>query len=151
MGQIWDRISKLAKTYLQDSDDTTAAERIIQSDADELKRIIDELSEPKKQTSPPPKQHQQHQRHQQTQQKQQAPPPPPRPNTNGMTSAKATEILEIPKTATIQEIKSAYKKKVMAFHPDRLMNAPLPDQKKAEQKMVEINQAYQYLQLLKGF
>ena len=66
MGQIWDRISKLAKTYLQDSDDTTAAERIIQSDADELKRIIDELSEPKKQTSPPPKQHQQHQRHQQT-------------------------------------------------------------------------------------
>ena len=68
-----------------------------------------------------------------------------------MTSAKATEILEIPKTATIQEIKSAYKKKVMAFHPDRLMNAPLPDQKKAEQKMVEINQAYQYLQLLKGF
>ncbi|MBI3259470.1 MAG: hypothetical protein HYZ54_08370 [Ignavibacteriae bacterium] len=48
MGQIWNRISRLAKTYLQDSDDISSAERIIQSDADELKRIIDELSEPKR-------------------------------------------------------------------------------------------------------
>ncbi len=54
MGQIWNRISKLAKTYLQDSDDISTAERIIQSDADELRRIIDELSEPKKQAPPPP-------------------------------------------------------------------------------------------------
>ncbi len=140
MGQIWNRISKLAKTYLQDSEETSTAERIINSDAEELKRIIDELSAPKKQQQPPPRQ-----------QKQQQQAPPPRPNTNGMTAAKATEILGVAKTATVQEIKSAYKKKAMQYHPDRMMNATQQEQQQAQTKIVEVNQAYQYLQLLKGF
>jgi len=138
MGQIWNRISQLAKTYLQDSADTSSAERVINSDTEELKRIIDELTSPKKQQVPPNQQ-----------QKQQS--PPPRQNKNSMTSTKAMEILGISKNATVQEIKSAYKKKVMLYHPDRMMNAPEQEQKQAQLKIVEVNQAYQYLQLLKSF
>lgn len=140
MGQIWNRISQLAKTYLQDSADTSSAERIINSETEELKRIIDELTTPKKQNVPPK---------QQSKQQQQA--PPPRKHNNSMTSSKATEILGITKNATVQEIKSAYKKKVMLYHPDRVMNASEVEQKQAQSKIIEVNQAYQYLQLLKNF
>ncbi len=48
------------------------------------------------------------------------------------------EILGVTKSATDAEIKKAYKKKAMQYHPDK--NA---GDKKAEAKFKEINEAYQ--------
>ena len=49
-------------------------------------------------------------------------------------------ILEIEKTATKEEIKKAYRKLAMKYHPDRNKG-----DKEAEQKFKEVNEAYQTL------
>ncbi len=54
------------------------------------------------------------------------------------------DLLEISKTATLQEIKSAYKKQALQFHPDR--NAANPKEAQlAEERFKLINEAYQVL------
>ena len=50
------------------------------------------------------------------------------------------EILGIAKTATKDEIKKAYRKIAMQFHPDRN-----PDNKEAEEKFKEATEAYEVL------
>ena len=50
------------------------------------------------------------------------------------------EVLGISRSATEQEIKKAYRKKAMEYHPDRN-----PDNKEAEEKFKEVNEAYQVL------
>jgi curved DNA-binding protein len=49
-------------------------------------------------------------------------------------------ILEIEKTATIVEIKKAYRKLAMKYHPDRNKG-----DKQAEEKFKKINEAYAVL------
>lgn len=50
------------------------------------------------------------------------------------------EVLKISKTASDDDIKKAYRKKAMKYHPDRN-----PDNKEAEEKFKEINEAYAVL------
>ncbi len=50
------------------------------------------------------------------------------------------EILEVPKTASAEEIKKAYRKKAIQFHPDKN-----PDNKEAEEKFKEAAEAYEVL------
>jgi molecular chaperone DnaJ len=50
------------------------------------------------------------------------------------------EILEISRTATSDEVKKAYRKKAMQFHPDKN-----PDNKEAEEKFKEAAEAYSVL------
>ena len=50
------------------------------------------------------------------------------------------EVLEITKSASAEEIKKAFRKKAMQYHPDRN-----PGDKEAEEKFKEINEAYEVL------
>jgi len=50
------------------------------------------------------------------------------------------EILEVSKTSTAEEIKKAYRKKALQFHPDKN-----PDNKEAEEKFKEAAEAYEIL------
>lgn len=59
----------------------------------------------------------------------------------------AYKILEVPDSATLAEIKSAYAHMVMVWHPDRLRhtnNNKLLE--RAESKMQQINEAFQFVQ-----
>jgi DnaJ family protein C protein 3 len=51
------------------------------------------------------------------------------------------KILEVPRDADERQIKKAYRRKAMEFHPDRYKG----DKEYAEKKMAEINQAYEVL------
>ncbi|MEG1564007.1 MAG: DnaJ domain-containing protein, partial [Bacteroides sp.] len=50
------------------------------------------------------------------------------------------EVLEVKKDATAEEIKKAYRKKAIQFHPDKN-----PDDKTAEEKFKEAAEAYYLL------
>ena len=50
------------------------------------------------------------------------------------------EVLEVPRDATDDQIKKAYRKKAMLYHPDRN-----PGNKEAEEKFKEATQAYEIL------
>ena len=50
------------------------------------------------------------------------------------------EVLEVAKTATSEEIKKAYRKKAIQYHPDKN-----PGNKEAEEKFKEAAEAYDVL------
>lgn len=50
------------------------------------------------------------------------------------------EVLEVSKTATVEEIKKAYRKKAIQFHPDKN-----PGDKQAEENFKEAAEAYDVL------
>jgi preprotein translocase subunit Sec63 len=55
---------------------------------------------------------------------------------------KARKILELDESATIPEIKEAYRKLSLKYHPDKCMEK---DKKKCEEKFKEINNANEVL------
>lgn len=57
-----------------------------------------------------------------------------------MTKRDFYEVLGVEKTATVEEIKKAYRKLAMQYHPDRN-----PDNKEAEEKFKEATEAYEAL------
>jgi len=70
---------------------------------------------------------------------------------NKITSeSQALEILELPDDADADMIKSAYKQKMMEYHPDRVSNLGRELQILAEMKTKEINEAYEYLKKYKN-
>jgi hypothetical protein len=57
----------------------------------------------------------------------------------------ALEVLELGPAATPQDVKQAYRDLVKIWHPDRFPNDPRV-RRKAEEKLKEINKAYEILQ-----
>ncbi|KAH6916015.1 hypothetical protein BKA70DRAFT_476568 [Coprinopsis sp. MPI-PUGE-AT-0042] len=61
-------------------------------------------------------------------------------------ATKLYETLEVPATATTEEIRKAYKKRALKTHPDRLGPTVTPEEKKsAEEQFRQVNQAYEIL------
>ena len=57
-----------------------------------------------------------------------------------MTKRDYYEILAVEKTASVEEVKKAYRKLAMQYHPDKN-----PDNKEAEEKFKEATEAYEVL------
>ena len=55
------------------------------------------------------------------------------------------KVLGVDKSATDDQIKSAYRKLAMKYHPDKFSTASEEEKKKAEEQFKEINQAYNVL------
>ena len=55
------------------------------------------------------------------------------------------DLLGVEKTASENDIKKAYRKLAMKYHPDKFSNASEKEKKEAEDKFKEINEAYQVL------
>lgn len=62
-----------------------------------------------------------------------------------MSKKKYYDILGVSENASETEIKSAYRKLTLRWHPDRWASKPEKEKQQAEEKMKEINQAYEVL------
>lgn len=82
------------------------------------------------------------------QQQQQAPPPKPR-QTTPRTSA--FSILGLTPQASNDEVKRAYRKLAMQYHPDRVTTADEATQRRAAEQFRRITQAYQQIKSARGF
>lgn len=63
----------------------------------------------------------------------------------------AYKILEISKTATVNEIKKAYRNMAKKYHPDKVQSQDPAIQKGAEEKFKEVQKAYEQIQKERGF
>lgn len=61
------------------------------------------------------------------------------------------KILEIDENATDEEVKKAYKKMAMKYHPDRVADAGEAIQKAAKEKFQSLQQAYENIKKKRGF
>lgn len=113
MGQILDRISRLAKAYWSDNaSDYDWAERAMASEDDELRSIIDDLNrEPLTHSAPP-------------------------------YVIEALEVLGCASNATEPEARASYRKLMSQWHPDKYVSAGPEEQEAAKIKSREINAAY---------
>jgi DnaJ like chaperone protein len=63
----------------------------------------------------------------------------------------AYKILEIDKSATVDEIKRAYRKMAKKYHPDRVIHLGKEHRDGAEEKFRQVQEAYEQLQKERGF
>ncbi len=61
------------------------------------------------------------------------------------------KILGIDQNATIQEIKKAYRKKAIEYHPDKVEHLGEDIRKGAEEKFKKVNEAYEQLKKERAF
>ncbi|NNK88713.1 MAG: DnaJ domain-containing protein [Flavobacteriaceae bacterium] len=61
------------------------------------------------------------------------------------------KILEIEKSATVDEIKKAYRKMAKKYHPDRVVHLGKEHQEGAEEKFRKVQEAYETIQKERGF
>lgn len=66
-------------------------------------------------------------------------------------SDNAYKVLEIDKTATVDDIKKAYRKMAMKYHPDKVRHLGKEHQEGAEEKFRQVQAAYEQLQKERGF
>ena len=59
-------------------------------------------------------------------------------------------VLEVPRTATQDEIKKAFRKQAMKYHPDKVAGAGEEMREKATEKFRAINEAYEHIKSQRG-
>ena len=62
----------------------------------------------------------------------------------------AYQALEIEPSATNDEVKKAYRRMAMKYHPDKVASAGEEVKQKATEKFRAINEAYEYIKTLRG-
>ncbi len=67
------------------------------------------------------------------------------------TADSAYKILEIDKTASVDEIKKAYRTMAKKYHPDKVIHLGKEHQKGAEEKFKQVQEAYEQIQKERGF
>lgn len=60
------------------------------------------------------------------------------------------KILEIEETATDDEVKKAYRKMAMKYHPDKVRDLGPEHQKAAQEKFVKVQEAYEHIKSERG-
>lgn len=66
-------------------------------------------------------------------------------------SDNAYKILEIEKSASVTEIKAAYRKMAKKYHPDKVIHLGDAHKKGAEEKFRQVQEAYEQIQKERGF
>lgn len=138
---IFDRIKNIARAYWTDAttDDTAWAERILDSDDEELRRIIDELNSGSAGST-------QERNRQRTQQAHRA----STPNVPADVM-KACAILGIAHDDSVDAVKKAYRAAIYKVHPDRVATGTAAEQQTAARKTQELNAAYQVMKIYRRF
>lgn len=126
MGQIFNRIKKITKSYLNDNLFNENSSEKFLNDDEELKKIIDNLSSD---NNTHPNQFQ----------------------INKMNTDLALKILGINSNASIEQIKIAYKQKIKQYHPDKVADMGKEIQNLAKIRTQQINSAYQFLKKERNF
>ena len=138
MGQIFNRIKNIWKSQSVDFD-LNQANRIVGDKDDELKRIIEELNNPKSNQQKKQQNNYEQSNHSNN-------------NSNVRTNNEfinACRVLNVSANADANQIKAAYKKMIKEHHPDKISNKN--NQKFAQKKTQEINNAYNYLKKYLNF
>lgn len=131
MGQIFNRIKRITQSYLHDKTEAHAGSASLENEDEELKRIFEELSNEAESS------HKQKER-----------------NTghgDKLSPDQAFSILGVKMDSTNQEIKAAYKKKVMEYHPDRVQTLGEEIKELAARKIKQVNEAYKMIKEQRGF
>jgi len=61
------------------------------------------------------------------------------------------QILEIPKSATDDEVKKAYRRMAVKYHPDKVSHLGPEHQDAAKEKFQKLTQAYERIKKERGF
>ncbi len=132
---IFDRIKRIISSNI--NDDARSFSTILDESDEQLRRLIDELG--KRQSSGT------------NDSARQQTPPSSRPSPQATIVYRAYTLLGIKPTASVQEIKSAYRTKMREVHPDRFASASAQAQEEAKRKAQELNMAYEILERVRGF
>lgn len=159
MGQLWNRMRRIADSYVNDRDvDLSSVDPKIleelrarahsgsasagytrrETEEERLKRMIDEASRQAGQGGAS-------EESSRKSEQQQARP------RQGMSTESALSVFGLPANASVEDIKRAYKKLMLKYHPDRVATLDAAAQNEAREKSQRINQAYQVLKDEKGF